>query len=236
MRTPHGRHELKILISYAEYLLLKNRVAAVLETDKNAGNEGYFIRSVYFDDFKESVYYEKLNDINDRRKYRIRAYNNNSNYIILECKEKHKQYIHKNSAVIDIETCKALLEGNYDIILNRPESVLNEFYIDCKRLGLKSAVVVDYHRDAFTYPASNVRITFDKELHAGGLNGFDMFFDDKKSELTLPVYMNNSVILEIKYDDYLPAFIRHLIPSFTGVPISISKYCLCRNVNKSIRY
>ncbi len=236
MSAPHGRHELKILISYAEYLLLKSRVSAVLDVDKNAGPDGYFIRSVYFDDFKESVYYEKMNDINDRKKYRIRAYNNNPDYIILECKEKHKQFISKNSAVIDVPTCKSLIEGDYDVILNRPESVCDEFYVDCRRQGLRSAVIVDYHRDAFTYPVSNVRITFDKELHAGGLKSFDMFFDDKNSELTLPVYMNNSVILEIKYDDYLPTFIRDIVPSFTGVPISISKYCLCRNVNKSIRY
>lgn len=232
----HGRHELKFLISYAEYLLLLSRLSAVLNHDINAGKEGYFIRSIYLDDLHESSYYQKLAGISDRKKYRLRAYNNSPDYIALECKEKHNKWIYKTNAVIDRDTCDAIINGDYSVLKHRSEKVCNDVYLAFCERGLHNSVIVDYHREVFVYPVSNLRITFDKYLHAGGINGFFMFTEDPNHEVSVPVYMNNSVILEVKYDEYIPEFIRSVLPSYMGVPLSVSKYCLCKSIYKAIRY
>ncbi len=235
LTQPHGRHELKFLVSYAEYLTLKSRFHAVLDYDRNAGKDGYFIRSIYFDDVNESAYYDKTAGLCDRVKYRLRAYNNNPDYIVLECKKKHNKFVNKNSAVITPDICRSLIESDFSMIENRDEPVCREIIMAYRDSGIKASVTVDYHREAYVYPVSNLRVTFDKELHAAGMSGFNMFYEDGNPEITLPVYLNNSVIVEVKYDDYLPEYIRNMLPSFMGVPLPISKYCLCKNLYKSVR-
>jgi len=235
MRASFGRRELKILISHAEYLGLRNRISRVLAPDKNAGEDGYFVRSMYFDDDKRTVYYEKEGGINDRKKYRIRAYNHSTDYIVLERKEKFNSTVNKNMAVIDLDTCNALINGDYDVLWERNEAVCKEFYITCKNMGLKASVIVDYHREAYVYPACNVRITFDKHLRACGITDMEMF-GNPRNAVSIPVFMNDSVIFEVKYDDFLPKYIRGMIPSFIGVPTSLSKYCLCLDKKMAARY
>ena len=224
-----GRYEHKILISYAEYLLLKSRLSAILEYDSNSNEDGYFIRSIYLDGIYNSSYYQKLMGLDDRKKYRIRCYNYNPDYIKLECKEKKGQFVSKTSAILSQEEAEIILAGDYSFLENREEKVCHELYIESRAKGFYNSIIVDYMREAFVYPISNVRITLDRKLHAGGFENFDLF---DKSALTIPIYMNDSVILEIKYDDIIPEYIRALIPSFTGVPVSVSKYCLCKKVDK----
>lgn len=55
------RHELKYLISYGEKAALETRMRPILQMDPHAGSGGYFIRSLYFDDYWHSAYEEKTN-------------------------------------------------------------------------------------------------------------------------------------------------------------------------------
>lgn len=234
-KSSHNRHELKFLLSHAEYLILKSRIAAVMDYDKHAGEKGYFIRSIYFDDLRESAYHEKLWGICDRRKIRIRAYNDDSSYIALECKEKENIWVSKNSAVIDRDICDALIRGDFSKLEQRSEDVCKNVCVAFREKGLKPSVIVDYHREPFILPVSNLRITFDKNLHAGGICGFSMFGDEEKHEISIPIY-SDSVILEVKYDNYLPDIVRRLIPKHTGTQLSLSKYCICKHAAKTIKY
>ena len=70
------RHEFKFLISRADAELLKLRLPHVMQRDPHAGETGrYTIRSLYFDDMDAAAYYEKVDGIDSRTKYRIRFYN-----------------------------------------------------------------------------------------------------------------------------------------------------------------
>ena len=61
----------------------------VLHRDRHTGPDGrYKIRSIYFDDYWNTAYEEKLMGISDRKKYRIRFYNDQDDVIHLECKRK----------------------------------------------------------------------------------------------------------------------------------------------------
>lgn len=234
MKPKKNRREIKYQLSYAEYLVIKNRLSLLLDYDKHAGEKGYFVRSIYFDDIKETAYQEKVAGVFDRRKYRIRTYNNDTAYINLECKEKYNRWIVKNAARIDESTCEALLNGHVSVLDNRCESVLKDFYCAAKESGLHCKITVDYHRDAFVYPASNLRITFDKNLRASGLTGFSVVVPKNKEELSIPIYQNNSVIMEIKFDEFMPEIIRSVIPHETGKSLSISKYRMCMSVLKTL--
>ena len=54
--TNRFRHELKFYINEAQYRILRGRLSAALDKDRNMPNpEGYHTRSLYFDDIYNSV-------------------------------------------------------------------------------------------------------------------------------------------------------------------------------------
>jgi len=89
---------------------------------------------------------------------------------------------------------------------------------------LKPKVIVDYIREAYTLRSFNVRITFDKHLSAG-INSVDIFDNNL---ITVNVFPNPVIIMEIKYNEFLPANIRALLQISSGENAAISKYVLCR--------
>ena len=96
-----GRHEIKILLTYPQYVELRARVSGIMTPDPNMpGPEGYLIRSVYLDTMKNDAYYEKDSGVEHRNKYRIRAYNGSDALIMLENKEKIDDRIIKTGARI----------------------------------------------------------------------------------------------------------------------------------------
>jgi hypothetical protein len=226
-----GRHEIKYRLSYAEYLLLQSRIAALLARDENAGADGYAVRSVYFDDLHDTAYREKINGLSERRKFRIRVYNNDPAFIKLECKEKQNRGIIKRAARIDMPTGAALLAGDFEVLVGAEQGLLREFYCTAKEQGLHAVVTVDYQREAYTYPASQLRLTFDKHLRASGLTGFTIEKAEGE-EVSLPVFPHDSVIMEIKYNEVMPEIVRTALGQGLGKALAISKYCLCRDVCK----
>lgn len=143
-------------------LILKQRLALAMNVDKNSVNldNTYFIRSLYFDDINSTAYYEKIDGVLYRKKYRIRIYNNDSSFIRLERKWKHNNMTSKDQLKISKENCINLLTNQFDNIdkelLNN--SLMKEFITDIKVFGLKPSVIVDYKRLAYTYPLSLIHI------------------------------------------------------------------------------
>ena len=56
------RHELKFIINKNMALILQNRLKHVMTIDKNYDGP-YFIRSLYFDDYNNQAYYDKINGV-----------------------------------------------------------------------------------------------------------------------------------------------------------------------------
>ena len=83
------RHEIKHLITPADAVAIRRNMSAVASVDPHAREEGcYRIRSLYFDDLNNTALWEKLDGVNERRKFRIRYYNEDLSFIMLECKMK----------------------------------------------------------------------------------------------------------------------------------------------------
>lgn len=230
MNTRKYRHEIKFIISKQMSLILKQRLALAMNVDKNSVNldNTYFIRSLYFDDINSTAYYEKIDGVLYRKKYRIRIYNNDSSFIRLERKWKHNNMTSKDQLKISKENCINLLTNQFDNIdkelLNN--SLMKEFITDIKVFGLKPSVIVDYKRLAYTYHISEVRITFDERIKSG-LYNCNLF---NINRITYDVIDNNEVVLEVKFNEVLP---EHISIIFQTIPMyrqAVSKFALCRSI------
>ena len=163
MKGQKFRHEYKYHINTMDYISLKNKLNKFMCLDNNAINGfDYNIRSLYFDDFKNTALFEKLLGLKDRYKFRIRIYNNKLDVIKLEKKIKHGHLVAKQWTSISKEECEKILLRDFNFINNQSHPVLKEFYGHVKASNLTPKVIVDYDREAYTYKAGNVRITFDK--------------------------------------------------------------------------
>lgn len=126
------RNEWKYLISTSEKEMLTLRLKPFLQPDPHAGEGGYYIRSLYFDDYWNSAYAEKEAGVLMRKKYRIRIYNNNDKFIKLERKKKFGSYIYKESAPLTREEVEKILKGTMRSFAQSPLSmpgILHRMYL-----------------------------------------------------------------------------------------------------------
>ena len=220
------RHEIKLLLTYPDYLALRPKLKALLPLDPNTGESGeYFIRSLYFDDASRTSYFEKLAGVADRKKYRLRIYDCSDSVIKLECKEKRGDQIRKRSASVSRECADAMTRGDFSLLRGIDNPLCREVLSLASGKGLAPSVVVDYDREAYLHPVSNVRLTFDTALHAG-MESSDIF--DSKL-MSVPVFPTGDIIFEVKYDDVLPAFLQGIIAGAHGHKLALSKFTLCRD-------
>lgn len=218
------RHEYKYLIDERMLRLCEQRIKGICPKDSNAGDAGeYTIRSVYFDDIYDRCYWENENGEDKRYKYRIRIYNGSKENIRLEKKGKHRGMTTKVAVALTYDEANAILKGQM-IKMKKEQSLLNEFLIERMNNWLRPVVVVDYDRIPYVYNAGNVRITFDKNISGSQqINGFW-----NKDMLKCPVLDCGYHILEIKYDEYLPTFIREQLYLDSLRRTSFSKFYYCR--------
>ena len=223
------RHEFKYYINYFDYEILKSRLKVLLKHDKYADNEGnYQIRSLYFEDLKNSALFEKQSGVLSRKKYRIRIYNFSDKVIKFEKKSRVGQFISKEAVTLSRLEYDDIVHGKISFLKDSKLSLLREFYIDSKLNKYKPEVIVDYTREAYVHRLNNIRITFDKRLRTG-LNRTDIF----NSQLpAVDVLEEPKMILEVKYDNYLPEYVRSAIHISRSQRYAISKYVICRKYSK----
>ncbi len=223
------RHELKFYINHHEYLGLRERIRPLLTPDKYSVSEaGYHIRSLYFDNWYETALHDKVDGIFDRKKYRIRIYNVEDDVIRMERKSRLGEYINKVSAPLTREQYEWIAAGDYAFMQHSEHELLRKFYIDSVTSRLKPSVIVDYMREAYVFPVSDVRITFDKQLR-GSVNSLDLF---DKQLVTASVVPEPQLILEVKFNEFLPTVVHNLLQLDSHNRSAISKYVLCRVIRK----
>lgn len=227
MKEYKYRHELKFKISNSAAEVLKQKLSLILKKDKNAyySDGSYLIKSLYFDDLDSSSYYEKMDGVLYRKKYRIRIYNNNDEFIRLEKKMKHNTYTAKEQILISKDIYSKILNGKLDEI-ESPTGLLEEFITNSKTKHLVPSVIVLYHRTAFTYPISEVRITFDSHIQSG-LYNYDLF--DKE----VPMYdvsESGKQVLEVKFNEVLPLHIANILNDIPSCKEAVSKFAICRSI------
>ena len=218
------RNELKYRLNYQDYQILKFRLEALLEKDVNISPGGFYtVRSLYFDDYQNTAYSEKLMGVKNRQKFRIRIYNHSDSSIQLERKIKSGRYIHKQTSQLARDEVYDILQGRFEFLLQSTDNLQQLFYHECVSNLLRPRVVVDYEREPYVLEAGQLRITFDKNIRAGEM-GFDIFDADMPMIEALDTGL---VIMVVKYTEFLPGMIRRILPSKASEYSAISKYILC---------
>lgn len=222
---PSVRHELKYYINYGEYTHLSRTLDYLLSRDPSGDeyNE-YAVRSLYFDTINDDFLDEKIAGVGNRKKYRIRIYKYADTQIKLECKSKYGNLISKQSVSIPRDLAEQIIACDPTGLEKTSVPLLHDVFREMKLRLLRPVVIVDYIREAYIHPAEEVRITFDKKLRTG-LYQTDMF---NPAIPTIPVFDNNVMVLEVKFNRVLPDFLQLILSSARGDYCAISKYVACR--------
>lgn len=217
------RHEWKHEISYGDMLILRQRLSTVAKGDAHAIDGKYGIRSLYFDNSSDKVLREKMDGVNLREKFRIRFYNGDTSFIRLEKKSKVNGLCLKESVACTKELAQAVVDGDYSLLMQRGEPLMEELYSKMMSQGLRPKVIVDYIREPFVFAPGNVRVTLDYNIRTG-LQCTGFLSPDC---ITVPPG-SATVVLEVKWDEYLPDVIRDVVQLRNCRTGAFSKYAVCR--------
>ena len=209
---------------------MEEKIRHLCKPDPHAGNSGsYVIRSLYFDTYSDDCLAANLSGIDNRKKYRIRIYDGNPDFIRLECKYSHHNLKAKEMCVLTAGQCESLMHGASLPLPpeeTAPGELLHYFLLERSTLLLTPRVIVEYMRTPYIFPAGNVRITFDRSIRSSGQT---RHFLGKKIPFRT-VLPDGIHILEVKYDEFLPDAIRELLAEGQDLRrTSFSKYSLCRS-------
>ena len=214
-------------MSPGEAEFLATRLRLTLSQDPYAARNGgkYLIRSLYFDTPYERAVEEKVSGVEFRDKYRIRIYNFSDKTIKFERKHKNSQFIKKDSLGLTRAQCDAVLNGETEFLLHRKEPFARELYAAIRTEYLRPRVLVDYEREPFVFPLEDVRITFDRNVRTS-MRCTELF---NPHVLTYPATeYGDCCILEVKFNKYLPGYVRDLIQVGAASHVAASKYLVCR--------
>lgn len=217
------RHEWKHEINYGDMLVLRKRLTAVMKQDVHAVGGKYFIRSLYFDNACDKALREKVDGVYVREKFRIRYYNNDASLIHLEKKSKINGLCLKESTILSAEQVQKIIDGNYNWMIYSDIPLIQELYSKMMSEGLRPKTIVDYIREPFVFAPGNVRVTLDYNIHTG-LHSTD-FLNLNCITVTAG---EGSIILEVKWDEYLPDIIRDAVQLSNCRVSAFSKYAVCR--------
>ena len=123
------------------------------------------------------------------------------------------------------EECRKILDGDLDWILETDSNLLKEFYAKSKFQRLKPRVLVSYVREPYIYNAGNVRVTFDSQIRT---SLFTREFLTQKVNDISATDTPQDMLLEVKFDEYLPGIIQDIVQIKGARQQAFSKYGACR--------
>ena len=102
------------------------------------------------------------------------------------------------------------------------DGLLVQLYSKMRGEGLRPKTIVDYTREPFIYPEGNVRVTIDYDIRSG------LWETDFLDPHCLTIPAGNEIILEVKWNAYLPSIIRSAVQLTDTRTTAFSKYQVCR--------
>lgn len=217
------RNEVKHLITPGDRAALCATMKAVARLDPHAQAKGYYtIRSLYFDSLLDKALREKLDGVSQREKFRIRYYDGDTSIIHLEKKVKRGGPGYKVSCSLTAQEVQRLLNGDTLWMAADRRGLVVELYAKMKAQGLRPKTIVDYERIPFVYGPGNVRVTVDYNIRTS------LCCKDFLMPHSPTISTGGDIVLEVKWDDYLPTVIRHAVQLKGRREGAFSKYGTCR--------
>ena len=196
-----------------------------MRQDVHQNGDYYTVRSLYFDDQRDSYMDENDAGIDLRKKFRIRIYDPSQNTMHLELKEKIHGFTKKSACSISKEECLALIDRTPSPLFD-DRRLFNTLKLEMRTSHLQPKVIIEYERTAFISGLGNIRITFDRNITASTC--CQDFFCTRPSK-QIPLLPTGLHVLEVKYDELIPDYILQIIQSINPQRTAFSKYYLGRH-------
>lgn len=232
-RLQRQRFELKYIIDEPTARLVRDFARPHLQRDEHAIPElhyAYPIYSLYLDSPQLGLYRATVEGMMNRYKLRIRYYNEvPSGPLFFEVKRRVNECILKERAVVKRDRLRELLTGRCprpdDLV--KPNdlkgySALRRFCELCGNIAAEGQLIVFYHREAWVTPSDDsVRLTFDRDLATAPFDG------SLGHKTWTPAMGRGVVVLELKFDNRFPLWMRDLVMACNLYRTSFPKYVHC---------
>jgi hypothetical protein len=211
---------------------LEKDLAFFIELDpfvKNTSQKKYFVRSLYFDDPVYSAFYDKVDGLLVRSKFRLRTYNHDVNSltaIFLEIKGRENGVVFKHRTPVSLDGIDwASLSGDEigKAVLKNSEAskVLDQFHFELFKKRLTPVALIDYsRRPYYSKYDHNFRVTFDE-----GLKGTRTSKIFPANDFPSRNILSGHTILEVKFSHQIPSWFHKIIQTHELRRVSISKIC-----------
>ncbi|MFH1515138.1 MAG: polyphosphate polymerase domain-containing protein [bacterium] len=231
-----NRLEYKYLVSSELLNPIRTDILPYVEVDPFAQKryaKEYIVRSVYCDTPRFDCYWEKIEGLKVRKKFRIRGYDHpeKNSVVFLEIKSKYENFITKSRAPLLWEHLQNVLAAHdldkYIISFsgNGEEKIdARRFLYNYYRRTLRPTVLIIYEREAFFSKFNpSLRLSFDKNLRSTLFPSMDMLYREEQVKLAMRKYF----ILEVKFYTGLPAWVQSIIKRYQLSRMALSKYTIC---------
>ncbi|MGP6140592.1 MULTISPECIES: polyphosphate polymerase domain-containing protein [unclassified Jeotgalibaca] len=222
------RNEMKFLCHDSTLQIIRQRLQPLLRMDDYTDKTGgfYQVNSLYFDDYDNTCFYDNEYSLGERRKFRVRTYNDNGQFIKLEKKAKDNNLSQKTSCTVSVSEFQQLFSGDVGALYWQADrELLQEFCLEVMTKLFQPKVIVTYERTAFVDFPGNVRVTLDRNISASYQK--DRFLTN--DYLKVPVLDAGMNLLEIKFDEFLPQYIKQAIQMDGLEQTTFSKYYMARS-------
>lgn len=224
-----SRFEFKYILNESLKNQVEDQIRHFMKYDGYVHSEfdsSYFVRSLYFDSPKSFNFYEKIDGIKKRKKFRLRTYNKNMGKasIFIEQKGRNVNRVFKHRTLVEKEHLNHFYDGNdfENLVHNYGDmNIINEFISDTVKRKIEPVVLVDYMRRPYISDYDmNFRVTFDsnikatasRTLYPDGYGTFDC--------------LSGYTILEVKFFRKIPAWFHKLVLVYNLDRVSVSKFVL----------
>lgn len=217
------RNECKHHVTEFDLIGIRQRLSVVARRDEHSGKYGlYTVKSLYFDNCYDKALIEKEAGYEKREKFRIRYYNDDTDFIRLEKKSKINGLCLKQSCRITKEQVERIIDSDISWMEYSDEELIKELWAKMQFQLLRPKNIVIYEREAYVYSPGNVRVTIDSDIR-GDSDIRNFFAKDDNALKLFPMS-----ILEVKWDEFLPQIIRDIVQLNTAKTKSFSKYAATR--------
>ena len=207
------RYEIKLVLNESQ---LNDLLILIKQQRFKHPHPKRIVNSLYFDTYDFSSVKDNISGISDRKKIRLRWYDNNNNTPLLEIKKRYGRVGDKRKIKTtfksgeEIESLSAknifdrLLRGNYDY---------DHFFFDP---NFKPILWVRYQREYFL-SSEGLRLTIDKKIQFSQVSYFKPISFQKKMNY-------NKNIIEIKFPIEMKELLNKILRRSGLIPVRHSKY------------
>ena len=227
-QTVFKRYELKYMLTLEQKEKILEAMSPYMQLDKYGRTT---IRNIYFDTDSYRLIRRSIEKPAYKEKIRIRSYAQATadSTVFVELKKKYEKVVYKRRLPLCEEDAMAWVCRENPCPVNTQISREIDYFIDFYG-KLNPTVFLSYEREAYyDKGGGDFRVTFDRNIATS--TDFGHFFE--KDLVKEPILPSGRHLLEVKYDEFLPAHIKARLDLGHLRQTTFSKYYLCRKRKKA---